>query len=168
MPPGGRKQRGGLALALLFFGWAQAPAAADSSAHSFPDRPVKVIVQTAAGASIDVAARIIADALSRRWRQQAMVLNQPGAGGAVAAKALIAAPADGHTLLLAASSIFVVLPELQRHSRLDPDRLHRRAADGHRSFWSQSCQSSCGAHCAHPEHPRGVNARCPRVEACHI
>jgi tripartite-type tricarboxylate transporter receptor subunit TctC len=114
MPPGGRKQRGGLALALLFFGWAQAPAAADSSAHSFPDRPVKVIVQTAAGASIDVAARIIADALSRRWRQQAMVLNQPGAGGAVAAKALIAAPADGHTLLLAASSIFVVLPELQR------------------------------------------------------
>jgi tripartite-type tricarboxylate transporter receptor subunit TctC len=80
---------------------------------SFPKRPVKIIVQTAAGSSIDVAARILAENLSRKWGQQAFVFNQPGAGGAVAARALASAPADGETLLLAASSIFVALPFLQ-------------------------------------------------------
>lgn len=79
----------------------------------FPKRPVKIIVQTAAGSSIDVAARILAESLSRKWGQQAFVLNQPGAGGAVAARALASAPPDGETLLLAASSIFVALPVLQ-------------------------------------------------------
>jgi tripartite-type tricarboxylate transporter receptor subunit TctC len=79
-----------------------------------PSRPVKIIVQTAAGSSIDVAARIVADALSRKWGQQAYVLNQPGAGGAIAAKALAGAAPDGETLLFAASSIFIALPELQK------------------------------------------------------
>ncbi|MCK9908452.1 tripartite tricarboxylate transporter substrate binding protein [Microbacteriaceae bacterium K1510] len=80
---------------------------------SFPKHPVKIIVQTAAGSSIDVAARILAEHLSRKWGQQAFVFNQPGAGGAVAARALASAPADGETLLFAASSIFVALPLLQ-------------------------------------------------------
>lgn len=83
-------------------------------AQSFPSRPVKIIVQTAAGSSIDVAARILAENLSRAWGQQAYVLNQPGAGGALAARALASAAPDGETLLFAASSIFVALPELQR------------------------------------------------------
>src|SRR5262245_30883805 len=85
-----------------------------SAADAFPQRPVKIIVQTAAGSSIDVAARLVAEALTRRWGQQALVLNQPGAGGAIAAKAIATSPPDGYTLLLAASSIFVVLPELQK------------------------------------------------------
>jgi tripartite-type tricarboxylate transporter receptor subunit TctC len=84
------------------------------AAEPFPVRPVKIIVQTAAGSSIDVAARILAGSLSRKWGQQAYVVNQPGAGGALAAKALAGANPDGETLLLAASSIFVALPELQK------------------------------------------------------
>lgn len=88
-------------------------ASASIAAETFPKRPVKIIVQTAAGSSIDVAARILAESLSRKWGQQAFVFNQPGAGGAVAARALASAPADGETLLLAASSIFVALPLLQ-------------------------------------------------------
>jgi tripartite-type tricarboxylate transporter receptor subunit TctC len=81
---------------------------------AFPQRPVKIIVQTAAGSSIDVAARIVAEGLSRRWGQQAVVMNQPGAGGALAAKSLANANPDGETLLFAASSIFIALPELQK------------------------------------------------------
>ena len=80
----------------------------------FPQHPVKVIVQTAAGSSIDVAARIVAASLSRRWGQQVVVINQPGAGGAIAAKSLASANPDGETLLFAASSIFIALPELQK------------------------------------------------------
>jgi tripartite-type tricarboxylate transporter receptor subunit TctC len=83
-------------------------------AQSFPSRPVKIIVQTAAGSSIDVTARVLAENLSRLWGQQAYVINQSGAGGALAAKALASAPPDGETLLFAASSIFVALPELQK------------------------------------------------------
>jgi tripartite-type tricarboxylate transporter receptor subunit TctC len=85
-----------------------------SATDVFPQRPVKVIVQTAAGSSIDVAARLVAEGLTRRWGQQALVFNQPGAGGAIAAKALATSSPDGYTLLLAASSIFIVLPELQK------------------------------------------------------
>jgi tripartite-type tricarboxylate transporter receptor subunit TctC len=83
-------------------------------AQEFPTKPVRIIVQTAAGSSIDVAARILAEHLARRWGQQTIVLNQPGAGGAIAARALAAAPNDGYTLFFAASSVFVVLPELQK------------------------------------------------------
>lgn len=88
--------------------------ASAQTVDAFPSRPVKIIVQTAAGSSIDVAARIVAEALSRKWGQQAYVLNQPGAGGAIAAKALTSAAPDGETLFFAASSIFIALPELQK------------------------------------------------------
>jgi tripartite-type tricarboxylate transporter receptor subunit TctC len=79
----------------------------------YPDKPVRIIVQVAAGSSIDISARIIAEHLTRLWGQQVVVFNQPGAGGALAARAALAAPADGSTLFLAASSIFIVLPQLQ-------------------------------------------------------
>lgn len=85
-----------------------------TAAETFPARPVKIIVQTAAGSSIDVAARILADGLSRKWGQRAFVENKPGAGGALASKMLTAANPDGETLLLAASSIFVALPVIQK------------------------------------------------------
>jgi tripartite-type tricarboxylate transporter receptor subunit TctC len=89
-------------------------AGALSRAEPYPSHPVKLIVQTAAGASIDVAARLLAQNLTLRWNQQVYVLNQPGAGGAIAARALAGAAPDGETLLLAASSIFIVLPEIKK------------------------------------------------------
>lgn len=80
--------------------------------NMFPQRPVKIIVQTAAGSSIDITARIIAEKLSHKWGQQVYVINQPGVGGSIAVRALAAAIPDGETLLFAASSIFVALPVL--------------------------------------------------------
>lgn len=47
------------------------------------------------------------------WGQQVVVFNQPGAGGAIATRAALTAPPDGTTLFLAASSVFIVLPQLQ-------------------------------------------------------
>lgn len=90
-----------------------------ASAQSYPNKPVKIIVQTAAGSSIDVAARLLADHLTRRWGQQAFVVNQPGAGGAIATRALTTSPNDGYTLFFAASSVFLVLPELQKNLATD-------------------------------------------------
>jgi tripartite-type tricarboxylate transporter receptor subunit TctC len=69
-----------------------------------------------------VAARILAENLSRKWGQQAYVVNQPGAGGAIAARALASASPDGETLLFAASSIFVALPVLHPEEAAPVDR----------------------------------------------
>jgi len=63
-----------------------------ASAEDFPARPVKIIVQTSAGSSLDVMARLIAEPLSQIWKQQAIVINQAGAGGLIAARALAASP----------------------------------------------------------------------------
>src|SRR5205823_6217311 len=50
-------------------------------AEDFPARPVKIFVQTAAGSSLDVMARLIAEPLSQIWGQQAIIVNQAGARG---------------------------------------------------------------------------------------
>ena len=94
-------------------------AASVASAEDFPVRPVKIIVQTSAGSSLDVMARLIAEPLSQIWKQQAVVINQAGAGGLIAARALAAAPADGYTLFLAGGSVFVALPEVNPNLPFD-------------------------------------------------
>jgi tripartite-type tricarboxylate transporter receptor subunit TctC len=88
-------------------------------ASEFPDKPVKIIVQTAAGSSLDVMARLVAEPLSRMWGQQVIIINQAGVGGLIAARALASSPADGYTLFLAGGSVFVALPELHRDLPFD-------------------------------------------------
>jgi tripartite-type tricarboxylate transporter receptor subunit TctC len=68
--------------------------------NDYPNRPVSLIVPYAAGGVADVAMRMLGDKLSARLGQQFVIENRPGAGGIVAAQAAVAAPADGHTLLM--------------------------------------------------------------------
>jgi tripartite-type tricarboxylate transporter receptor subunit TctC len=79
-------------------------------AQDYPTHPVRLISDSAAGSAIDVPMRIIADGLSRVWGQQAAVINQPGAGGAIATHAAASAAPDGYTLFMPAISAFVALP----------------------------------------------------------
>jgi tripartite-type tricarboxylate transporter receptor subunit TctC len=81
-----------------------------AQAQSYPTHSVRLISDSAAGSAIDAAMRIIADSLSREWGQQAVVVNMPGAGGAVAARAAATAAPDGYTFGMMASSAFVALP----------------------------------------------------------
>jgi tripartite-type tricarboxylate transporter receptor subunit TctC len=97
----------GASLALLpCSGFAGAP----SHAQDYPSHPVRLISDSAPGSAIDVTMRIIADGLSRVWGQQAVLINQPGAGGAIAVRTAAAAPPDGYTLGMMALSAFVALP----------------------------------------------------------
>jgi tripartite-type tricarboxylate transporter receptor subunit TctC len=91
-------------------------------AQSYPTGPVKIIVGVGAGASPDVIGRLVADHLGRHWGQQVVVLNQPGAGGALAIRAAGTAPPDGATLYLALASNFVALPEMQASLPFDVAR----------------------------------------------
>ena len=88
-------------------------------AQIYPSQPVKIMVQQGPGGSLDIALRILGEQLSPILGQQVVVLNQPGAGGLIAARALASAPPDGYTLFMAASSVFVSLPELQANLPFD-------------------------------------------------
>ena len=71
----------------------------------YPDKPVKIVVPVAAGGGVDVMARLLAQYLGERLRQQFVVENRPGAAGVIGSKAVIASPADGATLLYTPSSL---------------------------------------------------------------
>jgi tripartite-type tricarboxylate transporter receptor subunit TctC len=71
----------------------------------YPDKPVKIVVPVAAGGGVDVMARLLAQHLGERLRQQFVVENRPGAAGVIGSKAVIASPADGATLLYTPSSL---------------------------------------------------------------
>jgi tripartite-type tricarboxylate transporter receptor subunit TctC len=88
-------------------------------AQDYPNKPVRIITHSAPGGSPDALLRIVADRLTQKWGQQVVVLNHPGAGGAVAARTAAAAAADGYTLYMPASSAFVTLPGLQANLPLE-------------------------------------------------
>jgi tripartite-type tricarboxylate transporter receptor subunit TctC len=70
-------------------------------AQAYPTRPVRIIVGQAAGSGSDTAARLLGQWLSERLGQPFVVENRPGAGGNIATEAVVNAPPDGYTLLLA-------------------------------------------------------------------
>jgi tripartite-type tricarboxylate transporter receptor subunit TctC len=70
-------------------------------AQAYPTRPVRLVVGNAPGGGPDIVARLLGPWLSHRLGQPLVVENRPGAGGNVATEAVVNAPADGHTLLLA-------------------------------------------------------------------
>jgi tripartite-type tricarboxylate transporter receptor subunit TctC len=80
-----------------------------AKAETYPSNPVKVVSDSAPGSAPDVILRIVADRLSQAWGQQVLVMNQPGAGGSIAARAATGATPDGYTLFTAVSSSFVTM-----------------------------------------------------------
>jgi tripartite-type tricarboxylate transporter receptor subunit TctC len=96
--------------------------AAQAQSEAYPARPVRIITHSAPGGAPDVQLRIVADRLSQLWGQQIIVLNQPGAGGAVAARMAAGAAPDGYTLYMPAASAFVTLPGLQPNLPLQVPR----------------------------------------------
>ena len=86
-----------------------APSAARAQAD-YPNRPVRMISNSSPGSAVDTGLRIIADAMSKHWNQQVVLVNQPGAAGAVSAQVATQAAADGYTLYAPALSVFLAVP----------------------------------------------------------
>ncbi|WP_144299690.1 Bug family tripartite tricarboxylate transporter substrate binding protein [Elioraea rosea] len=110
----GRRGLIGSAAALL-----AAPAVAQ---QPWPSRPVRMIVAYPAGGSTDIAARLAADRLAQAWGQPVIVENRSGAAGTIGADAVAKSPADGYTLLMAASPEIAIARSTQRNLPYDPVR----------------------------------------------
>ena len=84
-------------------------AAADAQTGPYPSKPVQILADSSAGSTPDVALRFVADRLTQAWGQQVLVVNRPGGGGSVAARAAAEAAPDGYTLYQPVLSTFVSL-----------------------------------------------------------
>lgn len=79
-------------------------------ADDYPSKPIKVISDSAPGSAIDVAFRMAMDRLGTVLGKQIVPIDQPGAGGAIAAHAASQSIPDGYTLFAPALSLFISLP----------------------------------------------------------
>jgi tripartite-type tricarboxylate transporter receptor subunit TctC len=81
-------------------------------AQGWPDRPVKIIVPFGAGGSGDTLARVVAEHLSATFKQQFVVENRTGAGGAIGAAAIAGAAPDGYTIGITNLSTLALVPAI--------------------------------------------------------
>lgn len=110
------KRRGMLALA------GAGALAGQARAAAWPARPVRIVVPFAAGGSSDICARLVGRQMQAASGQSFVVENLAGGNGVVGTLAVLQAPADGHTLLLGATTTFSVNPHLMRNPGYDADR----------------------------------------------
>lgn len=71
-----------------------------AQAQSYPSRFVRLIVPFPPGGAVDNAARIVAQRLGEMWGQQMVIENKGGAGGNIAAQAVLNSEADGYTVYI--------------------------------------------------------------------
>ena len=95
-------------------------AAEPSSAQSYPEKPIKIIVPAAPGSPNDFPARLAAQILTPKLGQPVVVENRPGAGGAIAAREVAKARPDGYTLLMGNTSTLAVIPAVSTNAGYDP------------------------------------------------
>jgi tripartite-type tricarboxylate transporter receptor subunit TctC len=84
--------------------------------------PVRILVGFPPGGGTDAIARTLADKLKDQLGQPVVVENRAGAGGQIAAQALKAAPADGHTLFLSHDHTISILPQVTKNPGFEPAR----------------------------------------------
>ncbi len=87
---------------------------------AYPTKPIHILVPFLAGGPVDTTARTIQPALARALGQPVIIENKPGADGAIAAQAVVTAPADGYTFFFGGSSTMVSVPVLRKQPPFDP------------------------------------------------
>ncbi|HSN39040.1 MAG TPA: tripartite tricarboxylate transporter substrate binding protein [Burkholderiales bacterium] len=105
------------ALMVVMFG-----IAGNAVAQNYPNRPVRVVVVSTPGGSVDTMARTVGPKLAEKWGQQVVVDNRPGAGGAIAAEIVAKSPADGYTLIMGTVASFATNVSLRKSLPYDPVR----------------------------------------------
>src|SRR6478609_7175970 len=106
-------------LAIAAMGMDAATAATDP-ASNYPQRPIRLMVPNAPGASVDTLSRIVATSLSEVLGQQVVIDNRAGAAGVIAMEIAKDAPPDGYTLISATTAASTVARLLQKNPTFNP------------------------------------------------
>jgi tripartite-type tricarboxylate transporter receptor subunit TctC len=91
-----------------------------SAQEAWPSKPISLVVPFAAGSGTDSVARVIAQKLSERLKQQVVVDNKAGASAQIGAEFVSKAKADGYTLLMTTNTSHSANPSLFKTLRYDP------------------------------------------------
>ncbi len=102
------------AMGAIGFGSAQA------QNQPYPNRPIKMVVPYPAGGNADITGRVVAKKMSALLNIPIIVENRSGANGMIGTDAVVKAPADGYSLLMAASGPIVINPVLYAKVPYDP------------------------------------------------
>jgi tripartite-type tricarboxylate transporter receptor subunit TctC len=89
-------------------------------AQAWPAKPVRIVAPFAPGGSADTLGRIVAQKLSESLKQNFVVENRPGAGGAIGSELVARAAPDGYTLVVSGVASHVIAPSLPRGTPYDP------------------------------------------------
>lgn len=87
--------------------------AALAQAPAYPTKSIRMIIALAPGGGVDTTGRFIAQKLSDAWGQPVVPDNRPGAGGTIAAEAVVRAAPDGYTLLMTSAGV-TITPSLMK------------------------------------------------------
>ncbi len=112
-------QPNNLKIAIAAFAVCGVAAAPVVAAQAYPDRPIRMIIPFAAGGATDTPARIVSVKLAERLKQQIVVDNRPGQGGALGTAVAAKAEPDGYTVLMTATP-FVLSPHIYKKLSYDP------------------------------------------------
>ena len=94
--------------------------AAGAAGPAFPERPIQIVVPYFAGSAPDVLARLLTEGWKRSGFADAVVVNQPGAGGSTGVAQVARAAPDGYTLAIAGDAALGVNPALSPAQALSP------------------------------------------------
>jgi tripartite-type tricarboxylate transporter receptor subunit TctC len=95
-------------------------------AQAYPSRPVRLIVPFPPGGPVDLAARIVAQALSEELKASVVVENRAGAGGVVGTDAVAKAAPDGYTLGFSSTGAVAVNVTLVPNNPMTLAKISRR------------------------------------------
>ncbi|MCC7487226.1 MAG: tripartite tricarboxylate transporter substrate binding protein [Burkholderiales bacterium] len=115
--PGTGPARIALAAALLFPG-----AALAQSPATYPQRPVRLVAPVPPGSGVDTFTRATVQKLTEAWGQQVIVDNRPGANGIIAVEQVTRSKPDGHTMLVAFTSLLAINPHVHKALPYDVER----------------------------------------------
>jgi tripartite-type tricarboxylate transporter receptor subunit TctC len=93
---------------------------AATPAQDYPAKPIRLVVVTAAGGLMDVAARLTAEHVGRALGQRIVIENRPGGGGNLGAEAIAKAEPDGYTLGLIQLGNVAINPHVYTDMTFDP------------------------------------------------
>lgn len=94
--------------------------ASASAADAYPDQPVRIVVPYGGGSIADLVPRLLGNQLQRKLGQPFIIESKPGAGGLIGADYVLRQPADGYSVLSAATNNLVINQFLFPDQKLDP------------------------------------------------